>query len=122
MESLALLVATMLAIVIFAGPIALVLTAKILWNRTREKRWIWISRRVLVTILGVFGTFLSMTFLVASIPIAAKLIALFGIFTNGYALKREYLRPVQLRRIFSADRTGGGSTSGKDGHGPSGQD
>ena len=121
MESLALLVATLLAIVLFAGPIALVMTTKFLWNLTRGKTWTWIIRRVLVTLLSIFGTFLSMTFLVASVPAAAKIFALFGLLTNGYALKREYLRPLSFRDLFGPSRLRTGRTSGSDGHGPSGQ-
>jgi hypothetical protein len=121
MESLALLVATLLAIILFAGPIALVMTSKFLWNLTKAKTWLWITRRVLVSLLSIFGTFLSMTFLVAAVPAAAKIFALFGLFTNGYALKREYLRPLRFSDLFGTRGPGVGSTSGNDGHGPSGQ-
>ena len=124
MESLALVVATLLALVIFSGPIAIALTSNLIWDFTERKQSLWIFRRVLVTVAAVVGLFLSLTFALQPIPAVVKLLALFGLLSNGYAISREYFRSKDLGKVLRSTlgiTRGSGRSSGKDSHGPAGQ-
>ena len=124
MESLAVLVATLLALVLLSGPFAIALTSTLMWNFTSEKGLLWILRRILVSLIAAIGLFISLTFLLQPIPAVVKVLALFGFFSNGYAFSREYFRSKDfgkiVRRIFGLTR-GSGRSSGRDSHGPAGQ-
>jgi len=149
MESLAVVVAILLLIAIFAGPIAIAISAPSLKNFLKSKQgYFWAILKILRLLLHFVATTLG--FFVGSqligIAVAAgKLIGLFAVVTSYIALRREYFPEIYLVKsllgrlgikrkedspVFSADGTEiirakktrrFGRTSGKDGHGPAGQ-
>ena len=149
MESLAVVVAILLLIAIFAGPIAIAISAPSLKNLLSSKQgYFWAVLKILRLLLHFAATTLG--FFVGSqligIAVAAgKLIGLFAVVTSYIALRREYFPEIYLVKsllgrlgikrkedspVFSADGTEiirakktrrFGRTSGKDGHGPAGQ-
>ncbi len=92
MESLALLVAMLLALVIFTGPISMFLTSKFLWNYSRQSRPFWIFRRILVSTISPIGMTVALFFIFTPIPFGTRFLAALGLLINVIALKREYFR------------------------------
>ena len=112
MESLAILVAIIIAISTFSGPIALFLTWIPALNRESTSNTARLIRRIFVTILVVMGSFVSFNLFLASVGIPVTLMAIVGSITAFFATKREYF-PNGFGRKF-----GGGSDRR---NGPSGQ-
>jgi hypothetical protein len=93
MESLAMLVLILMSIVVFTGPVSYLLTSKTVWDYSKEKKALWIFRRVLVTIFSVIGIAIALRgFVFTEIPIGPKIVAMAGIALNVFVLKREYFR------------------------------
>ena len=113
MESLAILVALLLSLVLFTGPISMILTSKFLWNYSIQSKPFWIFRRILVSTISPIGMVMALFFLLTPIPLGTKSIALFGLAINVIALKREYFREKSWKRIFKIESD--------DPNGPAGQ-
>ena len=92
MESLALLVAMLMALVLFTGPISMVLTSKLFWNYSRRSKPLWFFRRIFVATISPLGMTVALFFIFTPIPIAPKIMAALGFTANVFALKREFLR------------------------------
>ena len=92
MESLALLVAMLMALVLFTGPISMVLTSKLFWNYSRRSKPLWVFRRIFVATISPLGMTVALFFIFTPIPIAPKIMAALGFAANVFALKREFLR------------------------------
>ena len=90
MESLVILVAIILIISTFSGPIALILTWLPALNRESTSTTARLIRRILVTFLAVIGSFVSFNLFVAGSTLATSLMAIFGSLTAFFAVKREY--------------------------------
>ena len=90
MESLVILVAIILIISTFSGPIALILTWLPALNRESTSNTARLIRRILVTFLAVIGSFVSFNLFVAGSTLATSLMAIFGSLTAFFAVKREY--------------------------------
>ena len=90
MESLALLVAIILAISLFSGPIALFLTWLPVLNRESTSGGTRLIRRILVTFLAIIGSLMSFNLFIANVGIAATIMAIVGSATAFFAVKREY--------------------------------
>jgi hypothetical protein len=112
MESLVILVAIILAVSLFSGPIALLLTWLPVLNRESTSNTARLIRRILVTFLAVIGSFVSFNLFISSAGFAPTLIAFLGSITAFFAVKREYF-PNGFGNKF-----GGGSDRS---NGPSGQ-
>ena len=85
MQDLAVLVAIILTIAFFAGPIALIAT------RIPSKSRIWvISRRLIVFLFSLMGIIFSTQLLIAGIPLLPKLLAISGISFALLALIKEW--------------------------------
>ena len=141
MESLAVLVAVLFLIDVFAGPVAILLTwgkfIRLISSQSKNVALVLtVIRRLvhgfLVTIGLLVGTWLAY---VAVTP--AKLFGLFSLITSYIALRSEYfpdfhllalvLNKVGIRKIAPGDHgpslkwKRNGRSSGNDGHGPGGQ-
>ena len=141
MESLAVLVAVLFLIDVFAGPVAILLTwekfVKAINSRSKGLALaLTVIRRLihgfLVTIGLLIGGWLAY---IAVTP--AKLFGIFSLVTSYIALRREYftdfhllalvLNKVGIRKIAPGDHgpslkwKRNGRSSGNDGHGPGGQ-
>ena len=92
MESLALVVAMLLALTVFTGPISLILTSKLFWNYSSRSKWLWVFRRVLVASISPLGITVALFFIFTPIPVTPKIVAAAGLALNVMALKREFLR------------------------------
>ena len=90
MESLALLVALILAVVMFSGPLGILLTINPIWNATRKFPARWYARRVLITVIVVIGLIFGIQVLRGGIPLMASLIVISGMVPNLVAIKLEY--------------------------------
>ena len=112
MESLVVLVAIILVISVFSGPIALFLTWLPVLNRENTSNGAALTRRIFVTFLAVIGSFVSFNLFISSAGFATSLMAIFGSLTAFFAVKREYF-PNGFR-----NNLGGGSDRL---NGPSGQ-
>lgn len=85
MQDLAVLVAIILTIAFFAGPIAFIAT------RIPSKSRIWvISRRLIVFLFSLMGIIFSIQLLIAGIPLLPKLLAISGISFALLALIKEW--------------------------------
>jgi Na+/alanine symporter len=113
MESLALLIAALMALVLFTGPVSLLLTSKLFWNFTSQNKIIWLIRRFLVVIISPIGMSVQIIFIFNQMPPWPKAFAFAGFLLNIIALKREFLRNRPWNRIFKIE-------SG-DPNGPAGQ-
>ena len=141
MESLAVLVAVLFLIDIFAGPVAILLTwGKLVAAVNSQSKGLALTLTVirrlihgfLVTIGLLIGGWLAY---IAVTP--AKLFGIFSLVTSYIALRREYftdfhllalvLNKVGIRKIAPGDHgpslkwKRNGRSSGNDGHGPEGQ-
>ena len=113
MESLALVVAALMALVLFTGPISLVLTSKLFWNFTRRNKAVWVIRRLMVAMISPLGMSVELMFIFNQLPIWPKLFAFAGFALNTIALKREFLRNKSWALIFKPGM--------RDPNGPAGQ-
>jgi Na+/alanine symporter len=113
MESLALVVAMLLALTIFTGPISLVLTSKLFWNYSRRSKWLWVFRRILVATISPLGMTVALFFIFTPIPVTPKIVAAFGLSLNVIAVKREFFRNKPWPRFIKP--------SMRDPNGPAGQ-
>jgi hypothetical protein len=149
MESLAVLVAILFLIAIFAGPFAIAISSPRLKYRMSSKQgFIWMVLRILRQLLHFVATTLGFFIgsqLIGLAVSAGKFIGVFAVVTSYIALRREYfpdfylvkrfldrvgIKRKELPPVFSADGTEivrskktkrFGRTSGRDGHGPAGQ-
>ncbi len=102
MESLAALVVMLMVLVLFTGPISLLLTSKIFWEFTIRNKAVWIIRRIIVVIISFIGMSVELIFIMNQLPRAPKLFALAGFALNVIALKREFLRNKPWGLIFKS--------------------
>lgn len=112
MESLVVLVAIILAISLFSGPIALFLTWLPALNSGATSNTARLIRRIFVTFLSVIGSFVSFNLFVAGATLATTFMATFGSLTAFFAVKREYFpEGLGFRNIFrgGSDRRNGPS-------------
>ena len=58
MESLAMVVAILMLLVLFTGPISLLLTSRLFWDFTIRNKAVWILRRLLVAVIALKREFL----------------------------------------------------------------
>jgi hypothetical protein len=100
MESLALLVALLLALALFTGPISMVLTSKIFWNYSRHSKPLWIFRRIIISTISPLGMSVALFLIFTPIPITPKLFIAAAFAANVAALKREFFRDKPWKRIF----------------------
>jgi hypothetical protein len=90
MESLALLVALILAFVMFSGPLGILLTINPIWNATLKIPALWYARRILITVLAAIAFVFGFQVLFSGIPLMASLMVMSGIAFNLVAIKLEY--------------------------------
>lgn len=105
MESLASVVAVVLSLIIFSGPIGILLTLGPIWNMTLKIPALWYIRRILISLLALVGIILGFLILSSGIPFGAALMMISGMIMNLIAIKMEY-------QIGKVDRR---STPGKPG-------
>lgn len=113
MESLALVVAALVALVLFTGPIALLLSSNLFWDFTKRNNALWWVRRLIVAAMALIGMPVQMVFVYNQIPAGVKSLAIIGFGLNTVALKREFVRNIPWRSLFKL-RSG-------DANGPAGQ-
>ena len=90
MESLALLVALILAVVMFSGLLGILLTINPIWNATLKIPGLWYARRVLITFFAAIGIIFGFQVLSGGIPLMASLMVISGMALNLVAIKLEY--------------------------------
>jgi len=90
MESLALLVAFILAVVMLSGPLGILLTINPVWNATLKFPVLWYARRILITVLAAFAFIFGFQVLLGGIPFLASLMVMSGMAFNLVAIKLEY--------------------------------
>jgi hypothetical protein len=90
MESLALLVALILAVVMFSGPLGILLTINPIWNATLKIPALWYARRILISLLAVVSFVFGFQVLFSGIPLMASLMVMSGMAFNLVAIKLEY--------------------------------
>lgn len=90
MESLALLVALILAVVMFSGPLGILLTINPIWNATLKIPVLWYARRILISVLAVVAFVFGFQVLRGGVPFMASLMVISGMALNLVAIKLEY--------------------------------
>jgi len=90
MESLALLVALILAVVMFSGPLGILLTINPIWYATLKIPALWYARRILISVLAAVGIVFGFQVLFSGIPFMASLMVISGMAFNMIAIKLEY--------------------------------
>lgn len=128
MESLAVLVAVIFMIAVFAGPIAIALTSKALKSFLNSNSgFIWKSFEILRKIFHIvaitLGTLVGFQLISLAVT-AGKLIGVMAVVTSYIALRREYFPEVFIvGNLFNkiGIKRKDGRSSGADGHGPEGQ-
>jgi hypothetical protein len=90
MESLAAIVALILAVVMFSGPIGILLTINPIWNATLKVPALWYARRALITFLAAIGTIFGFQVLLGGVPFMASIMVMSGMAFNMIAIKFEY--------------------------------
>ena len=128
MESLAVLVAIIFLIAIFAGPFAIGLTSKTLKRFLNSKTGLgWKILEIIRKILHIFaisiGTLVGFQLISLAVT-AGKMIGILAVVTCYIALRREYFPEVYIfGNLFGkiGIKRKNGRSSGADGHGPEGQ-
>ena len=90
MESLALLVVIILAVVMFSGPLGILLTINPIWSATLKISVLWYARRVLVTLIAAVGIFVGFRILIGGMPLMTSLVVMSGMALNLFVIKLEY--------------------------------
>ena len=90
MESLALAVAIILAIVMFSGPLGILLTINPIWNATLKVPALWYARRILISLLAAVGIIFGFQVLFSGVPFMASIMVMSGMAFNLLAIKLEY--------------------------------
>jgi len=90
MESLVLIVAIILVVVMFSGPLGILLTINPVWNATLKVPGLWYARRILITFLAALGIIFGFQVLLGGIPFMASLMVISGMAFNLIAIKLEY--------------------------------
>jgi hypothetical protein len=90
MESLALVVALVLSVVMFSGPIGILLTINPIWNAALKIPALWYARRILISLLAAVGIIFGFQVLFSGIPFMASLMVISGMAFNMIAIKLEY--------------------------------
>ena len=90
MESLVLIVAIILSVVMFSGPLGILSTINPVWNATLKVPGLWYARRILITFLAAIGIIFGFQVLLGGIPFMASLMVISGMAFNLIAIKLEY--------------------------------
>jgi hypothetical protein len=96
MESLAIVIIFLFSIALFAGPIAILLTANFLTNRLPSKnekvfRFIDFIRRIFLVVLVTLASIVGFQFLtISQLPFIPRATGLFALVTSYIALRREF--------------------------------
>jgi len=90
MESLALLVALILAVVMFSGPLGILLTINPIWNATLKSPALWYARRIVISLLAAVAFIFGFQVLRSGVPFMASLLVISGMALNLVAIKLEY--------------------------------
>jgi len=90
MESLALAVAIILAVVMFSGPIGILLTINPIWYAALKVPVLWYARRILISALAAVGIIFGFQVLFSGIPFMASIMVISGMAFNTIAIKLEY--------------------------------
>ena len=90
MESLVLLVVIILAVVMFSGPLGILLTINPIWNATLKIPALWYARRILITLFAAIGIIFGFQVLFSGVPLIASLMVMSGMAFNMIAIKLEY--------------------------------
>ena len=90
MESLVLIVAIILSVVMFSGPLGILLTINPVWNATLKVPGLWYARRILITFLAAIGIIFGFQVLLGGIQFMASLMVISGMAFNLIAIKLEY--------------------------------
>ena len=96
MESLAIVIIFLFTIALFAGPIAILLTANLLTNRLRSSdqkvsKFIDFIRRIFLVVLVTLASIVGFQFLtISQLPFIPRATGLFAIVTSYIALRREF--------------------------------
>ena len=90
MESLALLVALILAVVMVSGPLGILLTINPIWNATLKIPALWYTRRIVMSLLAAVAFIFGFQVLRSGIPFMASLMVISGMALNLVAIKLEY--------------------------------
>ena len=90
MESLVLLVVIILAVVMFSGPLGILLTINPIWNATLKIPALWYARRILITVLAAVLFVFGFQVLRGGVPFMASFMVMSGIALNLVAIKLEY--------------------------------
>ena len=86
------LVVILMSTVFLSGPLGILMTSKAVWNYSREKKGLWLIRRVLLVVIALAGLFISFMLVFSQIPFGPKLFIAAGFSLNIFALKREFFR------------------------------
>lgn len=90
MESLVLLVVIILTVVMFSGPLGILLTINPIWNATLKLPGLWYARRILITLFAAIGVFFGFQVLIGGVPLITSLMVMSGMALNLVAIKLEY--------------------------------
>ena len=90
MESLALLVLIIFAMIMLSGPLGILLTINPIWNAALKVPAVWYARRVVISVLAAVGMLFGFQVLFSGVPLMASLMIIIGMFLNAVAIKLEY--------------------------------
>ena len=96
MESLAIVIIFLFSIALFAGPIAILLTANVLTTRLTSKnekvfKFIDFIRRIFIVVLVTLASIVGFQFLtISQLPFIPRATGLFALVTSYIALRREF--------------------------------
>jgi hypothetical protein len=90
MESLALVVGIILAVVMFSGPLGILLTINPIWHAALKVPALWYARRIVISLLAAVAFVFGFQILRSGIPFMASLMVISGMALNLVAIKLEY--------------------------------
>jgi hypothetical protein len=96
MYSLALLVLILMSILLFSGPIALILTTQKI-KKLSDSRSYLLIRRSFLGALSLFGILVSLFTIIGAAPLSIKFIGALSLTAHYFSIDREYDRVISSK-------------------------
>ena len=96
MYSLALLVVVLMSIILFSGPIALILTTQKI-RKLSDSRSYLVIRRSFLAALSLSGILVSLFMIIGAAPLSIKFLGALSLIAHYYSIEREYNRVISSK-------------------------
>ena len=96
MYSLALLVVVLMSIILFSGPIALILTTQKIKKLSKSRSYL-VIRRSFLAALSLSGILVSLFIIIGAAPLSIKFLGTLSLAAHYFSIDREYDRVISSK-------------------------